>query len=103
PMMAERRVVIVREFDQLSENRLFSSYAERANPSAVVLLVCSGKPNFTMHPYRALREHAVTSEFKPLDARKLPGWIDARIRSLGREIEPRALQMLADSVGSDLA
>lgn len=103
PMMAERRVVIVREFDKLSENRTFSAYAERPNSASVVLLVCSGKPNFSTHPYRALRQHAVTCEFKPLDARRLPRWIETRIRGFGREIEPRALQMLSDTVGSDLA
>ena len=50
PVMAERRVVVVRAFDKLDENRLFTSYAERPNPHAVVLLLCSAKPNLAQHP-----------------------------------------------------
>lgn len=103
PMMAERRVVIVREFDKLSENRLFAAYAERPNTNAVVVLVCGGKPNFSMHPYRALRQHAVVCEFKPLDARRLPGWIEQRVKTADHEIDGRALQMLADTLGAGLA
>lgn len=102
PVMAERRVVIVRDFDQLQNNRQFTSYAERPNPSAVVLLICKGKPNLSAHPYRALREHAVWGHFKPLYDDEMPGWIKRRVEAQGHQIEPRAVQMLADYVGTDL-
>ncbi|MDX1548662.1 MAG: DNA polymerase III subunit delta [Rhodothermales bacterium] len=102
PMMAARRVVVVRGFDKLADNRRFAAYAEHPNPSAVVLLLCDGKPNLSMHPYRALKQHAVWAEFKPLYDRELPGWIRKRAEALGRRIEPRAVQMLADYVGTDL-
>jgi DNA polymerase-3 subunit delta len=102
PMMAARRVVVVRDFDKLKDNRLFTSFAERPNPSAVVLLLCSSKPNLTAHPYRALREHAVWSEFKPLYDNQIPGWIQQRVEQAGYKIEPQAVQMLADYVGTNL-
>lgn len=102
PVMAERRVVVVRDFDKVRDNRLFTSYAERPNPTAVVLLICSGKPNLSAHPYRALREHADWAEFKPLYENQMPGWIQRRVQSLGYEIEPQAVQMLAEFVGADL-
>jgi DNA polymerase III subunit delta len=102
PMMAERRVVVVRGFDRLADNRRFQAYAEAPNPSAVVLLVCAGKPNLSAHPYRALKQHAVAAEFKPLYDRQMPGWITDRARSIGVKVEPGAAQMLAQAVGSDL-
>ncbi len=102
PVMAERRVVVVRSFEKLAENRAFKEYAERPNPTAVVLLLCTGKPNLSAHPYRALREHAVAVEFKPLYDRQMPGWIDSRARTLGVKMEPGAAQMLAQEVGTDL-
>jgi len=102
PMMAERRVVVVRAFEQLKENRLFTAYAEHPNPSAVVLLLCTGKPNLASHPYRALRKHAAWGEFKPLYENQMPGWIQQRIKELGYQIEPRAVQMLAEYVGTNL-
>ncbi|ARA93561.1 DNA polymerase III subunit delta [Rhodothermaceae bacterium RA] len=102
PLMAERRVVIVRDFDKLRQNRLFTHYAERPNPSAIVLLVCNGKPNLSTHPYRALKDRAVWAEFKPLYDNQMPGWIQQRVQRLGYRIEPAAVQMLADYVGTDL-
>ena len=102
PMMAERRVVIVRNFEQLKGNRLFTDYAKAPNPSAVVVLACSTKPNLSTHPYRALKRHAAWAEFKTLYANQLPGWISRRIQALGYRAEPQAVQMLADYVGTNL-
>lgn len=102
PVMAERRLVVVRSFEKLAENRAFKEYAEQPNPTAVVLLLCSGKPNLSAHPYRALREHAVAAEFKPLYDRQMPGWIDGHAKALGVKIAPGAAQMLAQEVGTDL-
>lgn len=102
PVMAERRVVIVREFDRLKENRMFMTYAEHPNPSAVVLLVCASRPNLSAHPYRALKQHAAAVEFKALRPRDMPGWVEARVRSLGLKAEPRAVHMLTEFLGTDL-
>ncbi|MEX0600485.1 MAG: DNA polymerase III subunit delta [Rhodothermales bacterium] len=102
PVMAERRVVIVRDFEKLKDNRLFKEYAERPNPSAVVVLVCAAKPNLSAHPYRALREHAVSMEAKTLYDNQMPGWIKHRAEAEGFDITPEAVRMLADYVGTNL-
>jgi len=102
PMMAARRVVVVRGFERLQDNRRFVTYAEAPNPAAVVLLLCAGKPNLAAHPYRALKQHAAAVEFKPLYDRQMPGWIAERARGMGLKVEAAAAQMLAQSVGSDL-
>lgn len=102
PVMAARRVVVVRAFEKLPDNRRFQAYAERPNPEAVVLLLCESRPNLTAHPYRALKERAVAVEFKPLYDRQMPGWIAERARQGGIRIEPGAAQMLAETVGTDL-
>jgi len=102
PTMAPRRVVVVREFEKLENNRQFKSYAEQPNPQAVVVLACSTKPNLSAHPYRALKEHATWSHFKPLYDNEMPGWIKKHVEDKGYAIEPKAVQMLADYVGTDL-
>lgn len=102
PVMAERRVVVVREFEKLENNREFKSYAEQPNPQAVVFLACTTKPNLSAHPYRALKEHAVWSHFKSLYDNEMPGWINDYVQGKGYEIEPEAVRMLADYVGTDL-
>jgi len=57
PMMVERRIVVIRAFDRLKNNKLFASLAKRPNPAAVVLLLCEGKPRFNMSPYNALKRN----------------------------------------------
>jgi DNA polymerase III subunit delta len=102
PVMAQRRVVVVRDFDRLKDNREFHAYAERPNPTCCVVLTCSSKPNLSMHPYRALRQHAASFEAKPLRERDMPRWIAARVERSGYSIEPEALQMLAAFLGTSL-
>ena len=102
PSMAPRRVVIVREFEKLENNRQFKSYAKQPNPQAVVLLACSTKPNLSAHPYRALKENATWSHFESLYDNEMPGWIKKHVQKKGYQMEPKAVQMLADYVGTDL-
>lgn len=102
PVMAERRLVIVRDFENLKDNQLFKSYVERPNTSAVVLLACGSKPNLSAHPYRALREHSVSYECKPLYDRQMPGWVKNRVEMSGFAITPEAIRMLIDFVGTNL-
>ncbi len=102
PMMAARRVVVVRNFMALKRNVLFKHYAAKPNPAAVVLLLCRRKPNLRVHPYRALKQHATWGEFKPFYERQMPQWIAGRIKEQGCHIEPRAAAMLADFVGTSL-
>ena len=102
PAGAPKRVVIVREFEKLENNRQFKDYASQPNPQAIVLLACTSKPNLSAHPYRALKEHAAWSEFRSPYDNEMPGWIQKYVRGQGYEIEPKAVQMLADYVGTDL-
>lgn len=103
PMMAQRRVVVIRDFDKMKDNSLFKLLAEQPNPSCVVFLVCSGKPNMSRHPYRALKESGLAVEFKALYPNQLPAWIEQLATEKGFAIEPKAIHMLSDYVGSSLS
>ena len=102
PMMAARRLVVVRGFERLEDNRMFQGYAAQPNPNAVVLLLCNGKPNTSAHPYRALKEHATWAEFTVLKDRELPGWIEKRFRSRKVETGSGTAHLLAEFAGPDL-
>ncbi|MFO8100504.1 MAG: DNA polymerase III subunit delta [Salinibacter sp.] len=102
PTGAPRRVVIVREFEKLENNRQFKDYTQQPNPQAVVLLACTKKPNLSAHPYRALKEEATWSEFKSPYDNEMPDWIQRYVSGQGYDIAPKAVQMLAEYVGTDL-
>jgi len=112
PVMAERRVVVVREFEKLGQGLSddarahfkagFKEYAQNPSPQTVALFLCSNKPNLSAHPYRALKRNGTSAAFDTLYERQMPGWIQKRVKSQGYDIAPKAVQMLADYVGTDL-
>ena len=102
PVMAQRRVIIVRNFEQVRDNKRFAPYAEQPNPHAIVLLVCGRKPNVSAHPYKALRTHAAWAEFKPLYQNQVAGWIANRVALRNMKATPEAVERMADYLGTDL-
>lgn len=102
PVMAERRLVVVREFEKVEENRRFKEYAENPTPTTIAFLACSEKPNLSAHPYRALKNEAESAHFESLYERKVPDWIRSRVQDEGYAIDPAAVEMLAHLTGSDL-
>jgi DNA polymerase-3 subunit delta len=103
PMMAQRRVVVIRDFDKMKENSLFKSLAEQPNPACVVFLVCAGKPNMSRHPYRAIKATGKVVEFQALYPNQKPRWIELLAKERGFALDPKAVQMVTEYVGSSLA
>jgi len=101
PMMAERRVVVVHEFDRLSGKEIFTPYIERPSPTTVLILD-SEKPDFRKKPYITAKKHGVVVECNPLREYQVPGWISDRVRMRGKTIEPDASKMLTAYIGSSL-
>lgn len=102
PAMAQRRVVIVRDFDKLKDNKRFVQFAKQPNPSAIVLLLCRKKPNLSTQPYRQLKASAAWAEFKPMYDNQIAGWINKRLKARKIEADPTAVQRLSDYLGTDL-
>lgn len=101
PMMSERRVVIVREMDKLSNKELLASYIEKPlNTTSIVLL--STKPDFRRKPYVTAKKHGKTVEFRPLYENQVPTWIARRAKQQGREIDADACKLLAAYIGNSL-
>lgn len=106
PMLTERRVVVIRGFEQLKGNKLFTSVAKQPNPAAVVLLICEGKPRFDMNPYRALKRNTKavqTVEFAPLWRNQAPKFAFDYAKSQGYEMESRVQNLLVEFLGTGMA
>ena len=116
PMMAEKRLVIVRDFLSLnvtSYNQTGSGgglddllpYFENPNPSTLLVLFDSKKPSGSTKLGRVIKksDHAKLFEFKEVPDYRLPDWIIEWIqKNYSMSIEPGAAQMLAQFVGSNL-
>ena len=103
PMMAARRVVVIRDFDKMKGNSVFKVLGQQPNPACVVFLVCSGKPSLARHPYLALKKGGVAVEFKALYPNQVPSWTEQLAKDRGFGIESKAAHMLSDFVGPSLS
>jgi len=101
PMMAERRVVIVREADKLAQPDLLAHYIEEPSPTTCLVLTAF-KPDFRRKPFVTAKKHAFVLECKPLYERQIPAWITRRVKQSQRTIEPEAASLLAAYAGTSL-
>lgn len=105
PVMADRRVVLVREFQTMNDKDALISYVKNPNPTTVLILCHKhGK----LDGRRALgseikKQGGVVYESKRLYDRELPGFVNSYMQRKKIAIEPAAVQMLCDHVGSDLS
>jgi DNA polymerase-3 subunit delta len=102
PMLAERRVVVLRDVDKLKKGArtLLDRYLVRpAHDTVLVLVAPSG-----VKPDKGLSTHATVVEYAPLTGDRLPRWVSYHAQqALGRAITPEAVTLLVEAVGGDLA
>jgi len=101
PMMAERRVVVVREFDKLPNKDLLLSYILKPSPTTSLVMIAS-KPDFRVKVYKAIKEQGIPIEFKPLYESNIPQWINGRVERLGKAISAEACELMPAYVGRSL-
>ncbi len=101
PMMAERRVVVVREVEKLGQPEVLASYIEHPS-SSTCLVLTSSKPDFRRKPFVTAKKHGFVLECKPLWDNQIPAWIAKRVKKSGHEIDADAASMLLAYVGSSL-
>ena len=101
PMMAERRVVVVRDAAALKKDARASvtRYLQRPSPETIVVLVTAAGSK----PDGAWSDHAITLDFRQLTDDELGKWIGHRAAALGVTITPAAAELLASATGNDLA
>jgi len=103
PMMAERRVVVLRDAEKISgkDAELLSVYLEKPSPSTTMVVVAT-KADFRKRPYTVLKRSATVVECRRLWENQVPAWITGRARAMGRDLEPDAVKLLCAYVGTSL-
>lgn len=103
PMMGERRLVVVWEYEKLDKDKrdILIPYVAKPCSSSTVVFV-SENPDFRVGLSKALKEHAVVLKFESPDAREAAAWIVERAKRSGKSITPDAAELLLFIVGSSL-
>lgn len=103
PMMAEHRVVILKEAQNLKNFEALDKYLE--NPVKSTILCVCYKNGTLKSPKTLLTKVAQTGvllESKKMKDYQLAGFIEKYLKVRNTTIEPKATQMIADHIGPDL-
>jgi DNA polymerase-3 subunit delta len=106
PMMAEWRVVVVRDAQALatsSKTRAVIEQAlDRTPPGLALILVATLPDKAKAQIYEKLKKQAVAVAFPLLNAADVPGWLMERARADGYELQAKAAQAMASAIGAEL-
>jgi DNA polymerase-3 subunit delta len=107
PMMAEWRVVVVREVEGLANSKhardVLLKAAESPPPGLALVLSCTVPSGSKAKFYRELARHARSVEFRAITEADVPGWlIDQARQEHGLEFEVEAARSLAGAIGTNL-
>ncbi len=102
PMMAQRQLVVVKEAQQIPNIEMLSYYLKQPLSSTVLVInhkygTVKGKKLLS-----EIEQVGVVYESKKLYDNQLPAFINNYVADMGYTIEMKAMQMLADFIGSDL-
>jgi DNA polymerase-3 subunit delta len=101
PMMAERRVMIIRDIGALRKDARSALDRYLKHPSYDMTVVLVAAPGAKTD--KALQMSTTPMEFNPLDGSRVSRWIVHHARSeLGAEITADAAELLHEAVGNDL-
>ncbi|MBP9211853.1 MAG: DNA polymerase III subunit delta [Bacteroidetes bacterium] len=101
PMMADRRVVVVKDFDKVNGKDALDAYVEQPSASTVLVLIANN-PDYRKKPFAALKKAGYAHESRTWYDNETIGWLDARVKKMRRSIEPAAVRMLFSYVGNNL-
>ncbi len=104
PMMAPRQVVIIKEAQEMRSLDGLLGYLEKPMPSTLLVICHKHKRiSFSTKFGKALKQHAVIFESKPLYDNQMPAWIGSYLQSKKLAIAPQAAELVAEYLGSNLS
>ena len=109
PMMAEKQVVIVKEAQYLQDFKnedgrdMLEAYCKSPVPSTI-LVFCHkyASLNGSTKLAKVLKKDSVLLSTKALRDYQLPGWVKSYMDSNGIKATDKAIQLLADHIGTNL-
>jgi DNA polymerase III subunit delta len=102
PMMADRRVVIVKEVEKVKQTEVLEQYFAHPSETTILLLIADAKPDMRKKPFTLMKKHSVGGECSQLYDDKIPAWIESRSKKKKLTMEPQAIALLHSYVGNSL-
>lgn len=103
PMMAARRIVVVRDFDKIKEDEQDMVFAYLNNPAPTTTVVFqAASPDKRRKLTTTLVKSCIVVTFDWLDEARASRWAEDYLKELGCKIEPAALRLLIQLIGTGL-
>lgn len=104
PMMAERRLVVVKEAQMMKNLEDLAVYCQEPLDSTVlVLLLHKASADKRKALYKSVQKTGVVLDSPSLRDYEIPGWIQSYYASRGLSIDPQAAALLGESAGTELS
>lgn len=104
PMMAQRRLVVVREAQDLKKIEELASYMEEPNESTVFVINYKYKKfDSRKKVFKAAKKNGVVYQSDKIKEYNLSGWINSYVKERGYNITPKASELLVEFLGDDLS
>jgi DNA polymerase-3 subunit delta len=102
PMLADRKLIVVRDFDKMkiSDSESLEKYLNNLQSTSCIVLSASEKGKSKI--YRIIENAAHNVECKPIPEYKVAGWLTSYCNQKGIKIDPEAMEFLINQVGSNL-
>jgi len=102
PMMAERRVLVLTECDNLSSDlcKAIEPVVDRPVDTSCVVLIGS-KIDMRRRLFQQVGKRGKVAEFKPPYDREVADWLKRQVRNMGLKIEPGAVDLLRLYIGNN--
>lgn len=102
PMLSERKLIIVRDFDKMKINDAdsFEKYLNNLQKTSCLVLSAEGKGKSKI--FKTIENNAQNIECKPISEYKVAGWLTSYCKQNGISIEQEAVDFLVNQVGSNL-
>lgn len=104
PMMAERRLVVVKEAQSMKTLEDLATYASEPMESTVLVILMHGASADKRRAlYKNVQKKGVVLVSDTLRDYEMPQWITSFYKSRGLDIEPAAAALLAEYAGTDMS
>lgn len=104
PMMAEHRVVVVRDAQGLSQKGrdVVEAATKKPEPGTVLVVSASIPSGSKAKFYDELKKHGTSVEFASLSADDAPGWLMEEAQQHGAEMDADAARAIVTAMGVEL-
>lgn len=101
PFGSEKKIVIVKGFENYNDKKKFLSYIENPSESSILIIINNSKVNLTTEPFKTLNKKKYIFEARELKGAELETWVQKRSNQLKLNISSENIKALLDIVGED--